>query len=276
MGCSQDASGGRQGAGQRRSSRRSGTTEALAKSTTKKYDDKYDKYDEVVLGDLAAKGDWGMCDLPRAHTPRATIGSRRRGNHTRTPRVRGSGGRKLCQALPVRVAKGRATGTDRSLRHKAFVCSGPDADAATRTSRQRTIGLGPDRTSATKSLLHACWQVVVATAPLGAGISPVGGVIQRQMPCSLRAPNGFFPHPVPLPLPGGGVDHHELPRRLRPSALLVALGLETNRLAQRRRVATVARGGSGGEVQKARDVNSLYYKLAWVRRMTDGDDVANR
>ena len=204
-----------------------------------------------------AKGDWGMCNLPRAHTPRATIGSRARSNHTKTPRVRGSGGRRLCQALPARVAKGRATGTDRSLRHKAFVRSGPDAGAATRTPRQRTIGLGPDRTPATTSLLHARWQVVVAAAPLGAGIIPVGGVVQRRTPCSLGAPNGLLPDPVPLPLPGGGVDHHKLPRRLQPSALLVALGPETNRLVWRRRVATVARSGSGGEVRKARNVDGL-------------------
>ena len=104
------------------------------KYDTEKYDNKYDKYDKVVLADWTAKGDWGMCNSPRAHTPRATIGSRRRGNHTRTPRVWGSGGRRLCQALPARVAKGRATGRDRSLHHKAFIRSGPDAGAATRTS----------------------------------------------------------------------------------------------------------------------------------------------
>ena len=154
-----------------------------------------------------------MCNLPHAHTPRATIGSRRRGNHTRTPRVRGSGGRRLCQALPAQVAKGRATGTDRSLHYEAFVRSGPDADAATRTPRQRTIGLGPDCMPAMTSLLHACWQVVVAAAPLGAGIIPVGGVVQWQTPCSLEALNGLLPDPVPLPLPGGDGDHHKLPRQ---------------------------------------------------------------
>ena len=194
------------------------------------------------------KGDWGMCDLPCADTPRAIIGSRRRDNDTRTPRVWGSRGRRFCQALPAGVAKGRATGTDRSLCHKVFVRSGPDTDAVMRTSQQRTIGLGPDCTPAMTSLLHARWQGVVATAPLGAGISPIRGVIQRQTPCSLRAPNGFFPYPVPLPLPGGDVNHHKLPCRLRPSALLIALGLETNRLIWRRRVATVACGGGGGEV----------------------------
>ena len=198
-----------------------------------------------------------MCNLPRAHTPRATIGSRRHGNHTRTPRVRGSGGRRLCQALPIRVAKGRATGTDRSLRHKAFVRSGPDTGAATRTPRQRTIGLGPDCTPATTSLLHARWQVVVTVAPLGAGIIPVGGIVQRQTPCSLGAPNRLLPDPVPLPLLGGGVNHHKLPCRLRPSALLVALGPETDRLVRPRWVATVARCSGGGEVQKGRNVDGL-------------------
>ena len=166
--------------------------------------------------------------------------------------------------MPARVAKGRATGTDRSLRHEAFVRSGPDAGAAMRTPRQRTIGLGPDRTPATTSLLHARWQVVVAAAPLGAGIIPVGGVVQRRTPCSLGAPNGLLPDPVPLPLPGGGGDHHKLPRRPRPRALLVALGSRTDRLARRRRVATVARGGGGGEVRKGRDVDGLYCRLANV------------
>ena len=236
---------------------------ALAKTNDKKYNGKYDKYDKAVLGDLTAKGDLGMCNLPCAHTPRATIGSCRRDNDTRTPRVRGSGGRRFCQALPTGVAKGRATGTNRSLRHEAFIRSGPDAGAAMRTSRQRTIGLGPDRTPTTTSLLHARWQGVIAAALLGAGISPVGGVIQRQTPCSLRAPNGVFPYPVPLLLPGGGGDHHKLPRRLRPRALLIALGLETDRLARRMQVATVARCGRG-EVQKTRNVNSLYCRLASV------------
>ena len=36
--------------------------------------------------------------------------------------------------MPAGVVKGCATGTDRSLRHKAFVRSGPDAGAVTRTS----------------------------------------------------------------------------------------------------------------------------------------------
>ena len=76
-------------------------------------------------------------------------------------------------------------GTDRSLRHKAFVRSGPEAGAAPRIPQQRVIRLGPDCTPATTSLLHARWQGVVAAAPLGAGISPFGGVIQQQMPCSL-------------------------------------------------------------------------------------------
>ena len=248
--------------------------QALAKTNNKKYNRKYDKYDEAVLSNLTAKGDWGMCNLPRAHTPRATIGSRRRNNNTRTPRVRGSGSRRFCQALPAGVAKGRAMGTDWSLRHKAFVCSGPEAGAVMRTSRQRTIGLGPDRTPATTSLLHACWQGVIATAPLGAGISPVGGVIQRQTPCSLRAPNGFFPHPVSLPLPGGDGDHHKLPHQFRPRALLVALGSETDRLARRRRVATVTRCGRG-EVQKTWNVNGLYRRLASIQRTTDQDNIAN-
>ena len=38
-------------------------------SVSKKYDIKYDKYDKVVLADWMAKGDGGMCNLPRAHTP---------------------------------------------------------------------------------------------------------------------------------------------------------------------------------------------------------------
>ena len=235
----------------------------LAKMNDKKYNGKYDKYDKAALDDLTAKGDWGMCNLPCAHTPRATIGSRRHDNNTRTPRVQGSRGKRFCQALPAGVAKGRATGTDQSLRHKAFVCSGPDTGAVTRTSRQRTIGLGPDCTPTTMSLLHARWQGVVATAPLGAGISPVGGVIQQQTPCSTRGQNGFFPHPVPLPLPGGGGDHHKLPHQLRPRALLVALGSETDRLARRRQVAIITCCG-GGEVQKTRNVNGLYCRLVSV------------
>ena len=177
--------------------------------------------------------------------------------------------------MPAGVAKGCAPGTDCSLRHKAFVCSGPDAGAAMRTSGQRTIRLGPDCTPTTTSLLYICWQGLVAAAPLGTGISPVRGVIQRQTPCSLRAPNRFFPHPVPLPLPSGGGDHHKLPRQLLPSALLVALGPETDRLVWRRRVATVARGSGGGEVQKAWNVDCLYCRLAYVQRMTGMDNVAN-
>ena len=107
---------------------------SVSENYDKKYDDKYDKYDEVVLSDLAAKGEWGMCNSPRAHIPRVTISSRARSNDTRTPRIRGSVGRRLCQALPTQVAKGRAMGTDWSLRHEAFVCSGPDTGAAMRTS----------------------------------------------------------------------------------------------------------------------------------------------
>ena len=76
------------------------------------------------------------------------------------------------------------------------------------------------------------------------------------MPSSLRVPNGFLFHPVPLLLPGDDGNHHELPCQLRPRALLVALGSETNRLARQRWVATVARGG-GGEVWTTRNVDGL-------------------
>ena len=86
----------------------------------------------------------------------------------------------------------------------------------------------------------------------------------------------MLPDPVPLPLPGGGGDHHELPRRPRPRALLVALGSRTDRLARRRWVATVARSGGRGEVQKAWDGDGLYCRLANVQRTTGIDDIANR
>ena len=159
--------------------------QALTNPNNKKYNVKYNKYDKVVLGNLTAKGDWGMCNLPRANTPQAIIGSRVQDNNTRTLRVRGSRGRRFRQALPVRVAEECATGTDRSLCHKVFVCSAPDAGAAARTSQQCMIGLNPDCTPVMTSLLHTRWQGVVAMAPLGAGISPVRGIIQRQTSCSL-------------------------------------------------------------------------------------------
>ena len=57
------------------------------KKYNKKYDIKYNKYDKVILANWTAKGDWGMCNLPHAHTPRAIIGRRARSNDTRTPRV---------------------------------------------------------------------------------------------------------------------------------------------------------------------------------------------
>ena len=150
-----------------------------------KYDNKYDKYNKVVLGNLMAKEDWRCADLPRAHTPQTSIGACIRDNNTRAPRVRGSNGRRFCQALPAGVAEGRATGTDRSLPHKALVRSGPHAGATVRTPQQCITGLGPDHMPTITSLLHACWQGVVIAAPLRAGISPIRGVIQWQMPSSL-------------------------------------------------------------------------------------------
>ena len=78
-----------------------GNYESVSKKYDEKYDVKYDKYNKVVLANWMAKEDWGICNLPRANTPQATIGSRARSNDTRTPRVRGSRGRRFCQALPA-------------------------------------------------------------------------------------------------------------------------------------------------------------------------------
>ena len=135
-------------------------------------------------------------------------------NNTRAPRVQGSNGRRFCQVLPAGVAERRATGTDGSLRYKALVCSSPYAGTTARTPQQRMIGLGPDHTPTTTSLLHACWQGVIVVASLRAGTSPIRGIIQQQTLSSLQAPNGFLLHPVPLPLPGAGGGHHKLPHQL--------------------------------------------------------------
>ena len=118
-----------------------------------------------------------MCNLLCAHTPQATIGARVQDNNTRAPRVWGSNSKGFCQALPARIPEGCAMGTDRSLCHKALVRSSPYIDTTTGTPQQRMIELGPDHTPTMISLLHTRWQGVVIAAPLGAGISPVGGVI---------------------------------------------------------------------------------------------------
>ena len=206
---------------------------------------------------------------PNAPAPRATIGVRRRDNNTRTPSIWGSSGRRFCPALPTGVAEGCATGTDRSLRHEAVVRSGPHAGATAGTPRQRTIRLGPDCTRATTSLLHACRQRPVVTTPLGAGVAVVGIVFRRKTTGSLQAPNWQCAHPVPLPLPGVGGDHHEVAHRLRPRPLLVTLGWETDGLARRRRVATVARR-CGRKVENRRNVDCLGCRSAWVQHTTKG------
>ena len=213
-------------------------------------------------------------DSLNAPAPRATIGVRRRDDNTRTPNVRGSGGRRFCPALPAGVAEGRATGTDRSLRHKAVVRSGPYAGATAGTPRQRTIGLGPDRTCVTTSLLHARRQRPVVTTPLGAGVAVIGIVFRRKTTGSLRAPNWQCAHPVPLPHPGVGGDHHEVAHSLQPRPLLVTLGQETDGLARRRWVATVT-CRCGREVGNWRNIDHLYHRLASVRHTTGKNDIAN-
>ena len=209
------------------------------------------------------KRELGMHDLPCAHTPRIVRG---RDNNTRAPRVWGSDGRRFCLALPATIPERRATSTGRSLRHEALVNSGPYAGAAARTPRQRMIGLGPDHTPATMSLLRARWQRPVVTTPLGAGVTTVGSVFCRKPPGPLRAPTWEDVQPVPLPLPGGG-DHHELTHRLRPRSLLVALGRETDGLAWQRRIITVA-CRCGRKVENWRSIDGLYRRLAHVRRTT--------
>ena len=82
--------------------------------------------------------------------------------------------------MPVGVAKGHAMGTDRSLHHKAFVRSGPNAGAVLRTPQQRVIGLGPDCTPPTTSLLHTHWQGVRGWVYNGFGRTVVEqGVVAR-------------------------------------------------------------------------------------------------
>ena len=216
------------------------------------------------------KRELGMHDLPCAHTPRIVRG---RDNNTGAPRVRGSNGRRFCLALPARIPERRATSTGRSLRHEALVNSGPYADAAARTPRQRMIRLGPDHAPAMTSLLRACRQQLVIATPLGAGVATVRSVLRRKTLGPLRAPTWRSTHPVPPPLPGR-VDHHKVVHRLRPRAFLVALGPETDGLLRRRRVATVARRCSR-EVEDRRNVDCLYRRLACVRRTTGMDDVAN-
>ena len=206
-----------------------------------------------------------MDNLPCAHTPPIVRG---RDDDTRTPRVRGSDGRRICLALPARIPERRATSTGRSLRHKALINSGPYAGTAARTPRQRMIGLGPDHTPAMMSLLHTRRQQPVVRTPLGAGVATVRSVFRRKTPGPLQAPTWEDVHPVPLPLPGGG-DHHELTHQLRPRSLLVALGRETDGLARRRLIATVA-CRCGRKVKNWRSVDGLYCRLAHVQ-CTTGD-----
>ena len=212
-----------------------------------------------------------MHDLPCAHTPRIVRG---RDNNTGAPRVRGSDGRRFCLALPARIPERRATSTGQSLRHEALVNSGPYVGAAARTPQQRMIKLGPDHASATTSLLRTRRQQLVIAIPLGAGVATVGSVLRRKTLGPLCAPTWRSSHPVPPPLPGR-VDHHEVTHRLRPRALLVALGPETNGLLRRRQVATIARRCSR-KVKDRRNIDCLYRRLACVQRTTGMDDVANR
>ena len=76
--------------------------------------------------------------------------------------------------------------------------------------QQRMIGLGPDHTPVMISLLRTRQQQPVVTTPLGAGVITVGSVFRRKTPGPLRAPTWKDVHPVPLPLPGAGGDHHKL------------------------------------------------------------------
>ena len=93
-------------------------------------------------------------NLPRVTTPQAIIDARVQDNNIRAPRVRGSDGRGFCQVLPARILEGHATGTDQSLHHEALIHSGPYTETTARTPQQRMIGLGPDHTPITMSLLH--------------------------------------------------------------------------------------------------------------------------
>ena len=151
--------------------------------------------------------------------------------------------------------------TGRSLRHKALVNSGPYAGTTARTPQQHMIGLGPDHAPATTSLLRMRRQRPVITTPLGAGVATVGSVFRRKTLGPLRAPTWKDIHPVPLPLPGAGGDHHKLAHRLRPRSFLVALGAETDGLARRRRVTTVTRR-CGRKVEDRRNVDCLGRRLA--------------
>ena len=218
------------------------------------------------------KRELGIYNLPCAHTPRIVRGW---DNNTGAPRVRGSDGRRFCLALPARIPERRATSTGQSLRHKALVNSGPYAGAAARTPRQRMIELGPDHTPATMSLLRTRRQQLVIATPLGAGVATVGSVFHRKTLGPLQALTWRSTHSVPPPLPGC-VDHHEVAHRLRPRALLIALGPETNGLLCRRRVATVARR-CGRKILKPRgNVDCLYRRLAFIQRTIGMDNVANR
>ena len=213
----------------------------------------------------------GMYDLLCAHTPCIVRG---RDNNTGAPRVRGSDGRRFCLALPARIPERRATSTGQSLRHKALVNSGPCAGAAARTPQQRMIGLGPDHTPPTTSLLRMRRQQLVIATPFGAGVATVGSIFRRKTLGPLRAPTWGITHPIPPPLPGR-VDHYKVAHRLRPRALLVALDPETDGLLCWRQVATVARRYGCKVREPGGNVDCLYRRLAFVRRTTGMDNVAN-
>ena len=244
--------------------------QVLAKPKRQKYDRSTMCTTRRKMRRRKKKRELGMHDLPCAHSPRIMRGQN---NNTGAPRVWGSDGRRFCLALPARILERRATSTGRSLRHEALVNSGPYAGAAARTPRQCMIGLGPDHVSVMTSLLRARRQQLVIATPLRAGVATVGSVLRRKTLGPLRAPTWKSTHPVPPPLPGR-VDHHKVAHRLRPRALLVALGPETHGLLCRRRVATVARR-CGREVEDRRNVDCLYRRLACVQCTTGMDDVAN-
>ena len=91
------------------------------------------------------------------------------------------------------------------------------------------------------SLLHARRQQVVLAAPLRGGIGLVGGVSYKETLYPFGwATNETPPNPGPLLLPGGGSDHNDIPRRLRPRTFLVTLGSGADRVYRRRRVAAAA------------------------------------
>ena len=157
---------------------------------------------------------------------------------------------------------------------EAFINSGPCAGTTApqrEPPRQRMIGLGPDHTPATTSLLCTRRQQSVVMTPLRASVAVVRNVFHKKTPGSLRAPNWQSAHPIPLPLLCVGGNHHKLPHRLRPRAFLVALGPETNELARRRRVTTVTRRCDRRKVRKARNIDCLYCRLAY-RRATPTED----